>query len=62
MSENKGLDIFGIQPIASAIDSTVKKSLEGIEGFLSLTCKPALGEIGQMAQDKLKCWKKQRVN
>ncbi|WP_066219719.1 Abi-alpha family protein [Formosa haliotis] len=57
MSENKGLDLFGIKPIASAIDSTVKKSLEGIEGFLLLTCKPALGEIGQMAQDKVRYWR-----
>ena len=57
MIENKGLDLFGIKPIASAIDSTVKKSLEGIEGFLSLTCKPALGEIGQMAQDTVRYWR-----
>lgn len=57
MSENKGLDLFGIKPIASAIDSTVKKSLEGIEGFLSLTCKPALGEIGLMAQDQVRYWR-----
>lgn len=51
MNDKKGLDLFGIKPIASAIDSTVKKSLEGIEGFLLLTCKPALGEIGFMLQD-----------
>jgi hypothetical protein len=57
MSEKSGLDIFGIQPIASAIDATVKKSLEGIEGFVSLTCKPALGEIGQMVQDKVRYWR-----
>jgi hypothetical protein len=57
MSESKGLDLFGIKPIASAIDSTIKKSLEGIEGFLSLTCKPALGEIGQMAQDRVRYWR-----
>jgi hypothetical protein len=57
MNKNQGLDLFGIKPIASAIDSTVKKSLEGIEGFLSLTCKPALGEIGLMAQDKVRYWR-----
>ena len=57
MNENKGLDLFGIKPIASAIDSTVKKSLEGIEGFLILTCKPALGEIGLMVQDKVRNWR-----
>ncbi|MEP6262817.1 MAG: hypothetical protein ABJ092_14670 [Gillisia sp.] len=57
MNEKQGLDIFGIQPIASAIDFTVKKSLEGIGEFLSLTCKPALGEIGQMAKDKVRYWR-----
>ncbi|WP_067151917.1 Abi-alpha family protein [Pseudotamlana agarivorans] len=57
MSENKGLDLFGIKPIASAIDTTVKKSLEGIEGFLFLTCKPALGELGLMVQDKVRYWR-----
>lgn len=57
MNENKGLDIFGIKPVASAIDSTVKKSLEGIEGFLTLVCKPALGEIGLMAQDQVRYWR-----
>ena len=57
MSENNRLDLFGIKPIASAIDSTIKKNLQGIEVFLSLTCKPALGEIGQMAQDKVRYWR-----
>lgn len=57
MSKNKGLDLFGIKPIASGIDSTIKKSLEGIEVFLSLTCKPALGEIGLMIQDKVRYWR-----
>jgi len=57
MSKSKGLDLFGIKPIAAAIDSTVKKSLMGIEVFLSLACKPALGEIGQMAQDKVRFWR-----
>ncbi|SEA44192.1 Abi-alpha family protein [Bizionia paragorgiae] len=57
MSENKGLDIFGIKPVANAIDKTVQKSLEGIEGFLQLTCKPALGEVGLLIQDKVRHWR-----
>jgi len=61
MSENKGLDIFGIKPIATAIDKTVQKSLEGIEGFLQLTCKPALGEVGLLIQDKVRHWRLNNV-
>lgn len=57
MTDKKGLDLLGIQPISSAIDTTVKKSLEGIEGFLQLVCKPALGEIGLMAQDQVRHWR-----
>ena len=61
MSENKGLDIFGIKPVANAIDTTVQKSLQGIEGFLQLTCKPALGEIGLLIQDKVRHWRLNNV-
>lgn len=61
MSENKGLDIFGIKPVANAIDQTVQKSLEGIEGFLQLVCKPALGEIGLLLQDQVRYWRLNNV-
>lgn len=61
MKDKKGLDIFGIQPVASAIDSTVKKSLEGIQGFIELVCKPALGEIGLLAQDQIRFWRLNNV-
>lgn len=57
MNDNKGLDLFGIKPIASAIDSSIKKGLKGVEGFLLLTCKPALGELGLMVQDKVRYWR-----
>ncbi|NQY30662.1 MAG: DUF4393 domain-containing protein [Flavobacteriaceae bacterium] len=61
MSDNKGIDILGIKPVANAIDKTVQKSLEGIEGFLQLTCKPALGEIGLLMQDKVRYWRLNNV-
>lgn len=61
MSENKGLDIFGIKPVANAIDQTVKKSLESIEGFLQLVCKPAIGEIGLLLQDRVRYWRLNNV-
>lgn len=60
MEENKNndsFDIFGFKPFADAVDKTVQKSLEGIEGFLQLVCKPALGEIGLLLQDKVTYWR-----
>lgn len=59
--DNKGLDIFGIKPVANAIDKTVQKSLEGLEGFLQLVCKPAIGEIGLLLQDKVRYWRLNNV-
>lgn len=61
MSKNKGLDIFGIEPISNAIDKTVQKSLKGIEGFLQLTCKPALGEVGLLIHDQVRHWRLNNV-
>ena len=57
MNENKSLDIFGIKPLANAIDTTVTKSFEGIESFLKLVCAPALEEIGFLLKDKIRNWR-----
>jgi hypothetical protein len=59
--EHKSLDILGVRPIANAIDKTVQKSLEGIESFLLLVCKPALGEVGLLVQDKVRYWRLNNV-
>lgn len=45
MSENKALDILGIKPIGDAINITITKSFEGIEGYLKRVCAPALEEV-----------------
>jgi hypothetical protein len=57
MSDNKALDILGIKPIGDAINTTVTKSFEGIEGFLKLVCAPALEEIGLLFKDKVRHWR-----
>jgi hypothetical protein len=57
MGENKALDIFGIQPIANAVDTTVTKSFEGVEGFLKLVCAPALEEVGLLIRDQVRSWR-----
>jgi hypothetical protein len=57
MNENKALDIFGTKPIANAIDTTVTKTFEGIEGFLKLVCAPALEEVGLLIKDQVRYWR-----
>jgi hypothetical protein len=59
--ENKSLDILGIKPISSAIDKTTEGTLKGIGEFLSLVCKPALGEFGFLLQDKVRNWRLNNV-
>ena len=61
MSETKGLDIFGIKPIGEALNTTVTKSFEGIEGFLKLVCAPALEEVGLMLKDQVRNWRLNNV-
>nr|WP_298659746.1 hypothetical protein [uncultured Flavobacterium sp.] len=57
MNENKELDIFGIKPIGDAINTSVTKSFEGIEGFLKRVCAPALEEVGLLLKDQVRQWR-----
>lgn len=57
MKENKGLDILGIKPIGEAINTSVTKAFQGIEGFLKSVCLPALDEIGLMMKDQIRYWR-----
>lgn len=61
MSDNKALDILGIKPIGDAINTTVTKSFEGLEGFLKLVCAPALEEVGLLMKDQVRHWRLNNV-
>jgi hypothetical protein len=61
MSDSKALDILGIKPIGDAINTTVTKSFEGIEGFLKLVCSPALEEVGLLLKDQVRHWRLNNV-
>lgn len=50
-------DLLGLKPYGEAVSTAVKKTFEGIEGFLSATCKPALDELGQMLRDHVRVWR-----
>jgi hypothetical protein len=55
--DRNSLDILGINPIGKAIDTTVVKTFQGIEGFLKSVCSPALDEIGLMVRDQIRYWR-----
>jgi hypothetical protein len=55
--EGKSLDVLGIKPISDAINTTVIKSFEAIEGFLKKVCLPLLDEVGLMLKDKMRLWR-----
>jgi len=57
MSEKIIGDLIGAKPIAEAINTTVSKTFEGIEGFLSRVCAPALEEIGLLFKDQIRHWR-----
>lgn len=57
MSDNSSLDLLGIKPVADSVNKTVNKTFEGLEGFLTSVCKPALDEVGQMLKDKMRYWR-----
>lgn len=57
LGEDKSADVFGIKPIGEALNTTVKKSFEGVEGFLKLVCAPALEEIGLLLKDEVRHWR-----
>lgn len=50
-------DVFGIEPIAQAGLEVTKTSLKGVSSFLDIVCKPALQELGFLAQDKIRQWR-----
>lgn len=50
-------DILGLKPYGEAIHTVAKKAFEGVEVFLSSTCKPALDELGLMLRDHVRVWR-----
>jgi hypothetical protein len=54
-------DILGIRPFGEATNTIVTKSIEAAENLLTLTCKPALAELGLMIHDKVRAWRLNNV-
>lgn len=54
---SKGLDIFGITPIGEAVNTVVKRTLDGATAFLSKICMPAAEEFGLLIRDRVTYWR-----
>lgn len=50
-------DLLGVAPYGEALNTIVKKTFEGLEGFLKNVCVQALGELGLMLKDEVRYWR-----
>ncbi len=55
--KNSSLDILGIKSLGDAANTIIAKSIDGVESFLKLVCKPAFEEFGLMLGDKVRHWR-----
>lgn len=56
-TENKSLDILGVQPISEAINTVTQGCVQGAGAFLSRICLPAAEEFGFLLRDKVEVWR-----
>ena len=60
-NKNTSLDILGIKPLGDTINIVTTKSLEGLESFFNIVCKPALEELGFLIKDNVRAWRLNNV-
>jgi len=56
-NENNSLDVLGVKPIADAINTVTKGTVEGASAFLSRICMPAAEEFGLLLKDHVSAWR-----
>ena len=56
-NNDKSLDILGVKPIAEAVKTVTKGSVEGAGAFLSRICLPAAEEFGLLLRDRVSGWR-----
>jgi len=54
---DKSLDVFGIKPVAEAINTVTQATTAGAGAFLSRICLPAAEEFGLLLRDKVSTWR-----
>jgi hypothetical protein len=58
---DRSLDVFGVKPISTAVDTATKGAVAGAGAFLSRICLPAAEEFGLFLQDRVKAWRAQNA-
>ena len=61
VSTEKGLDIFGVKPIAEAVSKLTSGVIDGAAAFLSRICLPAAEEFGLLLRDRVHHWRAQNI-
>ncbi len=56
-SNPHGLDIFGVKPIAEAINKVTSSAIDGAAAVLSRICLPGAEEYGLLIKDKISGWR-----
>lgn len=58
---NASGDVLGIKPLASAIEHTSKKIVDGIGAVLGKICLPAAEELGLALKDRISLWRQKNI-
>jgi hypothetical protein len=63
MSKNEwqSLDVLGIKPLAEAINTVIKGTVDGAAVFLGRICLPAAEEFGLLLRDRVSHWRRQNL-
>ena len=56
-----GITILGAKPVAEAMNTVVKGTVDGLAEVLKRICLPALEEYGELLRDNVKSWRKSNM-
>ena len=58
---DKSLDILGVKPVADAINTVTRGTVDGASAFLGRICLPAAEEFGLLLRDKVSSWREKNA-
>lgn len=57
MSKPESIDLFGLKPLATAVEKMGAAAVEGAAAFLGRICLPVAEECGLLLRDKVSAWR-----
>lgn len=57
MSDDKSIDVFGVKPLAKAVEKASERTVDGISSFFGAICMPAAEEFGLLLRDKVAAYR-----